>query len=147
MTRTLARIDRGREQASHDRLSPLAPPPTRLLFSDGAFSDVDAVWWPRTQNLSVELHALVHGLAGRVGPVSRIHFEWNAVSALQRHIDGDDGLDVRGLEPGQSSRVMRFYGRNGIRADIAVVEPGLDTDYGYRRMRRVLDGHRLPASG
>lgn len=146
MTRTPARFDMRRETSAPNGGESLPDPthtpthtrPLRLLFSDGALSDVAAVWWPRSQNLSIELHDLVDGVTPRIGPVTRIHFEWNAVSALQRHIDPEDGLEVADPEPGQPSRVMRIYGRGGRRLDVAVVEPGVDTAYGYRAMTRIL---------
>lgn len=141
MTRTPAHFDLRRDTPSPDGGQPFSAPTrtTRLLFSVGSLSDVGGAWWPRTQNLSVELHDLVVGLTPRLGPVQRIHFDWNAVSAMQRHIDPDDGLHVTGAEHDQPSRVMRLYGRNGSRIDIAIVEPGLDTAYSYQLMRRIVD--------
>ncbi|GAB2657868.1 DUF5994 family protein [Prescottella soli] len=141
MTRTPAYFDLRRDILSPDGGQPFPAPTrtTRLLFAVGDFSDVGGVWWPRTQNLSVELHDLVVGLTPRIGPVARIHFDWNAVSAMQRHIDPDDGLDVRGPEVDQQSRVMRLYGRDGGRIDIAIVEPGVDTAYGYQLMARIIE--------
>ena len=141
MTRTPTHFDLRRDIPAPDWGQPFAAPTriTRLLFAVGKLSDVDGVWWPRTQNLTVELHDLVVGLTAKLGPVSRIHFDWNVISALQRHIDPHDGLVVGGLEPDQPSRVMRLYGLNGARADIAVVEPGLDTAYRYQLMLRIID--------
>ncbi|RVW11113.1 hypothetical protein EGT67_01200 [Prescottella agglutinans] len=141
MTRTPAHFDLRRDTPSKDGGQPFSTPTriTRLLFSTGSRSDVDGVWWPRTQNLSVELHDLVVCLTPRLGPVARIHFDWNAVSTMQRHIDPEDGLVVTGPEADQSGRVMRLYSRNGSRVDIAIVEPGVDTAYGYKLMARILD--------
>lgn len=141
MTRTPANFDLRRDTPSPDGGQPFSTPTrtTRLLLSDESRSAVDGVWWPHTQNLSVELHDLVVSLTPRLGPVERIHFDWNAVSTTQRHIDPDDGLVVAGPELEQPTHVMRLYGRNGIRIDIAVVEPGLDTAYGYQVMHRIID--------
>ena len=141
MTRTPAHFDLRRESPRRDGCQPFSAPTriTRLLFSTGSLGEVEAVWWPRTQNLSIELHDLVVALTPRLGPVARIRFDWNAISAMQRQIDSDDGLDVTGPEPGQPCRVMRVDGRNGSRIDIVIVEPGADTAYGYRQMAPLLD--------
>jgi len=147
MTRTPAHFNLRRESPSKDGGQPFPAPTriTRLLFSTGSFGEVDAVWWPRTQNLSIELHDLVVGLTPRLGPVQTIRFGWNAVSTMQRHVDSEDGLDVTGPEPGQPCRVMRAFGRNGSRIDIAIVEPGVDISYGYRQMTVLLDSPTPPA--
>lgn len=141
MTRTPTHFDLRRDSPAPDGGQPFSTPTriTRLLFTASSLNDVDGVWWPRTQNLTVELHDLVVGVTARLGPVTRVHFDWNAISALQRHIDPHDGLVVSGLETDQPSRVMRLYGRNGTRSDIAVIEPGLDTAYGYQLMRRIIE--------
>ncbi|WP_433605511.1 DUF5994 family protein [Prescottella agglutinans] len=147
MTRTPARFSLRRENRSPDGGQPFSAPTriTRLLLAARCDNDVNGAWWPRTQNITVELHDLVVALTGRLGPVARIHFEWNAVSSRQRQIDPDDGLTVSGLEPDQPRGVMRVYGRNGSRADIAVIDPGLDTAHGYQLMRRHVD-QRAPAT-
>ncbi|MGF7124106.1 DUF5994 family protein [Rhodococcus sp. AG1013] len=141
MTHTSTRSDLKRTAASPEDGQPF-PTPTRtprLLLRTGGPRDVDGVWWPRTRNLTAELHDLITKLTPSLGAVASIRFGWNSVSMMQRRIDIDDGVEITGPETGQPGNVLRVYGRGGRHLDLVVVRPGLDTHYGYQLMRRVVD--------
>ncbi|CAM2947813.1 DUF5994 domain-containing protein [Prescottella defluvii] len=141
MTHILNHPCLNRDAASPEGGQPF-PTPTRtprLLLRAGEANDVDGVWWPRTRNLTAELHDLITKLTPRLGAVASIRFGWNTVSIKQRGIDIDDGVEITGPEPGQPGNVLRVHGRDGRHLDLVVVRPGLDAHYGYQLMRRVVE--------
>ncbi|MBF6413910.1 hypothetical protein IU441_12085 [Nocardia cyriacigeorgica] len=87
---------------------------------------VDGAWWPRTDNLTTELHNLVTALTSRLGRTSRITFDWNALSRSQRRIDPPDGIEVTGSLPGQPPEVMFVFGPHGELLRLLVVDPAAD---------------------
>ena len=76
----------------------------RLRPRRSASIAVDGAWWPRTENLTTELHDLVSAVTPRLGHVARVAYDWNALSIAQDAIDPPDGIDICGPEPGQVSR-------------------------------------------
>ena len=71
--------------------------PRLLLRGRGEVSEgVDGAWWPRTTNLTTELHDLISALTDRVGTTERVAFDWNSLSISQRGIDRRDGIEVSG---------------------------------------------------
>jgi hypothetical protein len=95
------------------RLKPKAPPT----------GYVDGAWWPRSPDLSVEVPALTHVLAVRLGPVTRVAYALEVWDTPPRQITVD-GTCVR-LE-GFHSRdqyVLRVTGSDGRRVSLLVVPP------------------------
>ncbi|GAA4485324.1 hypothetical protein GCM10023094_39940 [Rhodococcus olei] len=101
-------------------------------------ASVDGAWWPRTSNLTTELHDLITALTLRLGPVTRVAFNWNTISTNQRLIDSPDGIAVSGPIPGQPTDVMCVFGENGSRMVLAVIASNTLADRGYDMMREAL---------
>jgi len=99
------------------RLKPKAPPT----------GYVDGGWWPRSRDLTVELPALAHVLAVRLGRVARVAFALEAWDAAPRQITVD-GSTVR-LEGfhSQDQYVVHLSGSDGRRLSLLVIPPEADT--------------------
>ncbi|WP_280401694.1 DUF5994 family protein [Nocardia carnea] len=131
--------DPDRSQPTPRGEQPFAAPTRtpRLLLGDleEPAESVDGAWWPRTDNLTTELHDLIAALTPRLGATTGIAFDWNSLSAAQRGIDPPDGVEITGPRPGQSSRVMYVFGRGGRRIRLLVIDPATDTDLADAQMR------------
>ncbi|GGK36704.1 DUF5994 family protein [Nocardia camponoti] len=103
--------------------TPTRTPRLLLRERDDAHVDLDGVWWPRTGNLTAELHNLVTALTGRLGETTRITFDWNSLSRWQRRIDGPDGIEVTNPLPHQPLHVMFIYGTGDEPLRLLVIEP------------------------
>jgi Family of unknown function (DUF5994) len=112
----------------------------RLLLRDGdeQSSGVDGAWWPRTDNLTVELHDLVTALTTRLGATARITFDWNSLSLSQRGIDPPDGIEVAGPLPGQPPQVMYVFGPHDRRLRLLVIDPATTADRADAQMRKAV---------
>ena len=109
-------------------------PPTRtprllLRDRDEPPEDIDGAWWPRTDNLTTELHDLIVALTPRLGATTRITFDWNSLSLSQRGIDPPDGIDVEGALSGQPAGVMYVFGLDDRRLRLRVVDPATETHH------------------
>lgn len=135
--------DMGRHIPTPNNRQPFAPAtrtPRLLLTQRSAHgAPVDGVWWPRTTNLTTELHDLITALTRRLGPVTRVTFGWNAISSKQRLIDESDGILVTGTIPGQPTNVMYMFGEDGKRMAIVVIAASTVADRGYDIMRQIID--------
>ncbi|WP_092800897.1 DUF5994 family protein [Rhodococcus globerulus] len=123
------------------------PSPTRtprfLLRGQGAVkSHVDGAWFPWTTNVTAELHDLISALSLRLGPITRVAFDWNTVSTAQRRIDAVDGLEVRGPYPGQPVDLMYLDDIYGRQLVLMMIPPYVDPDRAYDIMRRLVDPTR-----
>ncbi|MGW0041093.1 DUF5994 family protein [Rhodococcus sp. NPDC003348] len=99
---------------------------------------VDGVWCPWTTNLKSELHDLATALTLRIGPISRITFDWNAVSSNQHRVDDADDIQVTGPLPDQPANVMYVFGENGNRMVLVVIAAGMTAEHGYDPMRDII---------
>ncbi|RMI29547.1 hypothetical protein EBN03_25595 [Nocardia stercoris] len=129
----------GRFQAGADGGQPFDTPTRtpRLLLREGdeESGGVDGAWWPRTDNLTSELHDLVTVLAPRLGATTRVSFDWNALSRSQRRIDAPDGIEVTGSLPDQPPRVMYVFGPHDRPLRLLVISPAMTADVAHSQMR------------
>jgi hypothetical protein len=98
------------------RLAPKAPPT----------GYVDGGWWPRSRDLTVELPALAHVLAIRLGRVTRVAFALEAWDHPPRQITVDGNtLRLEGFRS-QDQYVVHLSGSDGKRLSLLVVPPEAD---------------------
>ncbi|MGW0043928.1 DUF5994 family protein [Rhodococcus sp. NPDC003348] len=140
----------GRHTPTPANRQPFAPTTrtSRLLLTPRAEhrTAVDGAWWPWTTNLTTELHDLATALTIRLGHVTRIAFDWNAISVRQRGIDEWDGITVTGPLPGQPTNQMYVFGDSGRRVALVVIAAGTAADCGYDVMRDVIRDAEAPYS-
>ncbi|MEU7766505.1 DUF5994 family protein [Nocardia sp. NPDC049190] len=70
--------------APFDR-TPTDTPRLRLRPDSDASGYIDATWWPRSSNLTIELPELITALHPRTGPIWRIVYDPRAWSPTDRH--------------------------------------------------------------
>lgn len=132
----------GRFQAGAEDGQPFDTPTRtpRLLLRerDEESGGVDGAWWPRTDNLTSELHDLVTALTPRLGATARISFDWNVLSLSQRRIDAPDGIEVTGPLPGQPPQVMDVFGPHDRRLRLLVINPATTADRAHAQMRKTV---------
>jgi hypothetical protein len=132
----------GQSRATADGGQPFDTPtrtPRLLLRDRGEESaGVDGAWWPRTGNLTTELHNLVTALTPRLGTTTRITFDWNSLSRSQRRIDPPDGIEVTGPLPDQPADVLYVYGPHDQRLRLLVIDPTTDPSHAEARIRKAV---------
>jgi hypothetical protein len=130
----------GRFQAGADGGQPFNTPTRtpRLLLRDRdeESGGIDGAWWPRTDNLTSELHDLVTALTPRLGATARISFDWNSLSLSQRRIDAPDGIEVTGPLPDQPPGVMYVFGPHDRCLRLLVINPATNSDLAHAQMRK-----------
>lgn len=135
-------FDMGAHAPTPGNKQPFAHPTRtpRLLLAQRSDrpTPIDGVWSPWTTNLTNELHDLATALTVRLGPISRVAFDWNAVSSSQRRIDEADGIRVTGPVPDQPANVMYVFGQNGNRMTLVVIAAGMTAEDGYDLMRDII---------
>lgn len=95
------------------RLKPKAPPT----------GYVDGGWWPRSRDLTVELPALVHVLAVRLGRVTRVAFALEAWGRPPRQLTvTGNPLRLEGFHS-QDQYLLRVTGSDGTRLSLLVIPP------------------------
>lgn len=119
--------------------TPTRTPRLLLRDRDEKPGGVDGVWWPRTDNVTTELHDLVTALTPRLGATARISFDWNSLSLSQRRIDAPDGIQVTGPLPGQSRHVMYAFGSHDQRLRLLVIDPATNADLADAQMRNAIN--------
>lgn len=134
--------DPGRVQPAAGGGQPFAAPTRtpRLLLGDraGGVEGVDGAWWPRTDNLTTELHDLIAALTTRLGATTRISFDWNVLSAAQRGIDPPDGIEITGPLPDQPAQMMYVFGPDDRRIRLLVIDPATAAEQAEMQMRRAV---------
>ncbi|MCP2280004.1 hypothetical protein SAMN04244553_4790 [Nocardia amikacinitolerans] len=115
---------------------PTRTPRLLLRDRDEQSEGLDGAWWPRTDNLTTELHDLVAALTTRLGATARIAFDWNSLSRSQRAIDPPDGIEVTGPLPDQPPQVMYVFDPDGRRLRLLVIDPATDEDRADEQMRK-----------
>ena len=132
----------GRSQATPGGGQPFAAPTRtpRLLLGDleQGSAGVDGAWWPRTSNLTTELHDLITALTNRLGATTRIAFDWNSLSMSQRGIDPPDGIEVTGPLPEQPAQVMYVFGPLDRCIRLLVIDPTTEPDRAEAQMRKAV---------
>ncbi|MBF6349483.1 MULTISPECIES: DUF5994 family protein [Nocardia] len=118
--------------------TPTRTPRLLLRDRDEESGGVDGVWWPRTDNLTTELHDLVTTLTPRLGATARISFDWNSLSLSQRRIDAPDGIQVTGPLPDQPPHVMYAFGPHEQRLRLLVIDPATNADLADAQMRNAI---------
>ncbi|MGO4648077.1 DUF5994 family protein [Nocardia sp. 2YAB30] len=116
--------------------TPTRTPRLLLRDRDEESGGVDGAWWPRTDNLTTELHDLVAALTTRLGATARISFDWNSLSLSQRRIDAPDGIEVTGPLPDQPPQVMYVFGPHDRRLRLLVINPATTADRAHAQMRK-----------
>ncbi|WP_051162519.1 DUF5994 family protein [Nocardia brevicatena] len=116
--------------------TPTRTPRLLLRDRDERSEDIDGAWWPRTDNLTTELHDLVSALTTRLGATIRITFDWNSLSLTQRAIDAPDGIEVSGPLPDQPPQVMYVFGPHDRRLRLLVIDPATHTARAEAQMRK-----------
>lgn len=107
---------------------PTRTPRLLLRGSESHTELFDGAWWPRTANLTAELHDLISALTPRLGRTARISFDWNVTSRNQRRIDHDDGIDLRVPDIGQLPDTMHLVGVNGVHLTLLVIAADTPAD-------------------
>ncbi|MFI5716119.1 DUF5994 family protein [Nocardia sp. NPDC051750] len=134
--------DRDRSRPASGGEQPFAAPtrtPRLLLGAPEAPAEgVDGAWWPRTDNLTTELHDLIAALTTRLGATTGIAFDWNVLSVAQRAIDPPDGIEIAGPLPGQPSQVMYVFGPRNRRIRLLVIDPATAPDLAEAQMRKAV---------
>ncbi|MEU7764834.1 DUF5994 family protein [Nocardia sp. NPDC049190] len=134
--------DLGRYQATPGGGQPFDTPTRtpRLLLRDRdeESGGIDGAWWPRTDNLTTELHDLITALTTRLGATTRIAFDWNTVSLSQRGIDPPDGIEVTGPLPDQQPQVMYVFGPHDRHLRLLVIDPAITADRADAQMRKAV---------
>ncbi|PBC40184.1 hypothetical protein CJ179_33280 [Rhodococcus sp. ACS1] len=117
---------------------PTRTPRLLLRARDDHSAGVDGAWWPRTTNLTTELHDLISVLADRVGTTEQVSFDWNSMSVSQRGIDRPDGVRVSGPLPDQPPDIMYVFGTDGRRWELLVIAPMTDADGAFDTMQKAV---------
>ncbi|WP_216908644.1 DUF5994 family protein [Nocardia noduli] len=117
--------------------TPTRTPRLLLRGRDEESGDIDGAWWPRTDNLTTELHDLITALTTRLGATARITFDWNALSVSQRDIDPPDRIEVTGPLPDQPSQVMYVFGSHE-RLRLLVIDPSTTADHAEAQMHEAV---------
>ena len=118
---------------------PTRTPRVRLRPRRSARTAVDGAWWPRTENLTTELHDLVSAVTPRLGHVARVAYDWNALSVAQDAIDPPDGIEISSPEPAQAVGVLRLISVGGSRMSLLVITPGSETEAAEEDIRAIVD--------
>ncbi|WP_063713163.1 DUF5994 family protein [Nocardia jiangxiensis] len=115
--------------------SPTCTPRVLLRRPDAGSGLVDGAWWPRTANLTSELHDLINVLTPRLGRLARVGFAWNARSLMQRRIDEDDGVAVHGPALDQPLDTMPPFGTEGASLALLIIPADTEPLVAAQRMR------------
>ncbi|MGW6335480.1 DUF5994 family protein [Nocardia rhamnosiphila] len=75
--------------AAFDRTPTTRTPRLRLRPDSEASGYIDAVWWPRSSNLAIEMRELIPELRPLAGPIGRIIYDPGAWSATDRQLITD----------------------------------------------------------
>ncbi|MFE6925551.1 DUF5994 family protein [Nocardia sp. NPDC057663] len=114
-------------------------PPRLLLRAHESHAELfDGAWWPRTANLTAELHDLISDLTPRLGRTARISFDWNATSRNQR-LNHPDDVDPQVPDVDQLPDTMHLVGVNGVHLTLLVIAADTPPD--------VADAQLLHAAG
>lgn len=128
---------------------PTRTPRLLLRGSESHTELFDGAWWPRTANLTAELHDLISALTPRLGRTARISFDWNVTSRNQRRIDHPDGVDLRVPDIGQLPDTMHFVGVNGVHLTLLVIAADTPADVANAQILHAVGrvGHHSPEGG
>jgi hypothetical protein len=105
--------------ATHPRLT-FTPHPTRN-------GEMDSRWWPRTDDLAVELPALLGAVAHRVGAVDRISLDPETWANRVRTVTIDDRVILLDWFGARHRRTVGLRGTHSSRLDLLVIPPNTAT--------------------
>ncbi|MDO3649893.1 DUF5994 family protein [Nocardia mangyaensis] len=136
---------------AHDRQpfgTPTRTPRLLLRGTDSHAEQFDGAWWPRTANLTAELHDLISALTPRLGKTARISFDWNTTSRHQRGIDHGDGVDLHVPDVGQQPDAMHLVGVDGVHLILLVIAADTPADVADAQLLHAVGRtrHQLPLS-
>jgi hypothetical protein len=106
----------------------------RLTPESAPMGYVDGGWWPRSRDLTVELPALIRGLAPRLGVVTAVAFTtgaWLAAPARLTVADAEVDLTDSGFE---DPYVVRVSGVDDQHVTLLVIPPEADSTAAHRAM-------------
>ncbi|WP_245550640.1 DUF5994 family protein [Nocardia niigatensis] len=115
--------------------SPTRTPRVLLRRPYTAPGPVDGAWWPRTANLTNELHDLIHVLTPWLGRLTRVGFAWNARTLAQRRIDEDDRVNMHGPAPDLPPDTMQLFGTEGANLTLLIIPADTEPLVADQRMR------------
>ncbi|MHA6781953.1 DUF5994 family protein [Pseudonocardia saturnea] len=105
--------------ATHPRLT-FTPRPTRN-------GEMDGRWWPRTDDLAVELPALLAAVAHRVGTVDRISLDPETWANRARTVTIDDRVILLDWFGARHSHTVGLRGAHSSHLDLLVIPPNTAT--------------------
>lgn len=123
-----------RSEAEHHRASPSHTPRLRLKPKAPHTGYVDGAWWPRSDDLTVELPDLLAVLSVRLGPIDRVIYhlgEW--ATAGRKFATGGRAVRLGGFRY-QPVNTVEVLGLNRNRIVLLVVSPHTDPDDAHATM-------------
>lgn len=106
----------------------------RLTPESAPMGYVDGGWWPRSRDLTVELPALLGGLAPRLGAVTSVAFATEAWLTAPAHITIAEAAVVLAGSDVQDPYVVRVSGVDGRHVTLLVIPPEADGTPAHRAM-------------
>ncbi|MEV0500264.1 DUF5994 family protein [Streptomyces spectabilis] len=126
---------------THPR-SPAAPPPARLALRPPSFppGPVCGAWWPRSDDLEVELPGLADAFADQKSRVTRIASHRGTWSTAPRTLRlPSHTVQVAWLVSGCDPHSIRLFSRNLRRWDLLVIPPDTADTSAARLMTAAAD--------
>src|SRR6476646_779406 len=117
---------------------PTRTPRLLLRALEDHSAGTDGEWWPRTTNLTTELHDLISALTDRVGITAQVAFDWNSISVSQRGIDRRDGVRVSGPLPDQPPDIMYVTGTDDRTWRLLVIAPETNANDAFDLMQKAV---------
>ncbi|MDR3660982.1 MAG: DUF5994 family protein [Mycobacterium sp.] len=124
-------LQKDRTDAGREPISPGHTPRLRLKPEAAPSGYVDGAWWPRSNDLTVELPDLLAVLAARLGPIERVLYKFGDwATAPAKLVTGGRAVRLDGyrLQPPGTIEVL---GLNHNRVVLLVVPPYTEPDHAY----------------
>jgi Family of unknown function (DUF5994) len=124
---------------SQNSTVPARTPRLRLKPTAPRSGHVDGAWWPRTDDLAIELPDLLAVLSARLGPIDRVLYRMNAWAKAPRSLGTGERavrLDGHRLHPTNTIEVL---GGDGV--TLLVIPPHTDADDAHITMMTAAHPH------